>query len=50
MVGLALGVLLALAGWLRCWSWRRAGVLGQAAVWTVLALAIAVGHALLARA
>lgn len=45
MVGLALGVLLALVGWFRCWTFRQAGVLGQASVWTVLALAVAVGHA-----
>jgi hypothetical protein len=44
--GLALGGVLAGLGWVRSWRWRQAGVLAPAALWTVLAVGVAVGHAL----
>jgi hypothetical protein len=46
MVGMGLGAVVMLWGWVRSWHWRESGVLSSSVIWTVLGVCVMVARQL----
>jgi hypothetical protein len=46
LVGMGLGAVVVIFGWVRSWHWRAAGVLSSSVIWTVLGVCVMVARQL----